>query len=140
MQNYKIIKIYGEGYERWVKVKEVNKLIEYYVHFIEYDEYLNESDFSKKRKIGDILKGIIKIDLVSNYTIVSKEKTGFFQLIKNSSNITAIAKVKKIESKDSLICYIETLSEEIVVEFEKDIKVNENVVIEITGSLEIEIE
>lgn len=140
MNSFRIEEIYGSGYERWAKVTACSLNVENLVHFLEYDEYLENGDITHKRKKGDIINGTIKIDLVTQYKIIDNAKSGFVQSINKSSSITAIGKIKEIEDSDTLICSINKLGEDIIVEFENDIdiKVGEN--IEIYGSLELDIE
>ncbi|ARC83448.1 hypothetical protein U732_2369 [Clostridium argentinense CDC 2741] len=140
MESFEIEEIYGYGYERWARVKIDSSRTVGYVHFIEYDECLENDGASIKRKKGDILKGNIKIDLVTEYKVVDDDKAGFIQLIKNSSSIIAIGLVKEIEDSDVIICSIKDLGHDIVVEFENDIEIDVNTNIEVKGSLELEIE
>lgn len=51
MNKYRIEEIYGDGYERWAKVKRDDNR-EVYIYFIEYDEYLLNNDNYVKRKKG----------------------------------------------------------------------------------------
>ena len=122
MYSFEIEEIYGDGYERWAKVKNYVSEEMSYVHFIEYDEYLENDRTSIKRKKGDILNGNLKIDLVTQYKVVSDDKVGFIQPINKSSNIIAIGIVKEIEDSDIIICSIRGLGDDIVVEFENDIE------------------
>lgn len=140
MNSFRLEEIHGNGYERWAKVTACSSNVENLVHFLEYDEYLENGDTTSKRRKGDIINGTLKIDLVTKYKLVDDIKSGFVQSIDNYSNISAIGKVKEIEDSDILICSINNLGEDIIVEFENDIniKVGEN--IEINGSLELEIE
>ena len=94
MNKYRIEEIYGDGYERWAKVKRDDNR-EVYIYFIEYDEYLLNNDNSVKRKKGDIIIGNLKIALVTEYKIISNKESGYIQNIDKSSNITARARVKK---------------------------------------------
>ncbi|AGX44479.1 hypothetical protein [Clostridium saccharobutylicum] len=140
MNSFKLEEIYGDGYERWAKVTECSSNIENLVHFLEYDEYLENGNNTGKRRKGDIINGNIKIDLVTKYKLIDNAKSGFVQSIDNSSNITAIGKVKEIEDSDTLICSINNLGENIMVEFENDIDIKVGETLEISGSLELEIE
>ena len=63
MMKLKIKNIYADGYERFVSVETFDKK-NITVHFIEYNEYLNQKEKSKLKKIGDVLNGNIRIDLV----------------------------------------------------------------------------
>ena len=140
MKSYEIEEIYGDGYERWAKIKIDNYIEEVCVHFIEYDEYIENTNVSLKRKKGDTINGILKICLVTEFKVIDEDKEGFNQYINNSSNITAIATVKEIEDSDIIVCTIKNLDDDIVVEFEDDVEIEVNTLIEVKGSLELEIE
>lgn len=140
MNNYEIEEIYGEGYERWAKVKMDSTLEGVYVHFIEYDEYLENTNVPIKRKKNDTVKGILKIGLVKEFKVIDEHRKGYIQSIKNSSNITAIATVKEICDSTTIVCGIEYLGDDIVVEFEDDVDIEVNTKIELNGSLELDIE
>lgn len=73
MDNYKIAWIKGNGYERFASVISQNTQNQICVHFIEYDEYLENGEKVKKRNEGDYIKGNLKIDLVDKVE-VSKKK------------------------------------------------------------------
>jgi hypothetical protein len=140
MKSYTIEEIYGDGYERWARIKLESSNERVYVHFIEYDEYLENTSIPVKRKKDDILNGNIKIDLVTEFRVVNDGRAGFSQSINNSSDITAIGKVKEIEDSNIIICSITGLGDEIIVEFENEIVTEVNTTIEVNGSLELEIE
>ena len=90
MKSFKIKELYGDGYERWSKVEgSVSKEL-ICVHFIEYDEYLENSSDSKKRRKDDIINGKLKIELVTQYKFENSDKYGFVQPINKSSHIIAI--------------------------------------------------
>lgn len=140
MRRYVIEEIYGDGYERWAKIKMDNSLGGVYVHFIEYDEYLENTNIPIERKKGDIINGILKIDLVTEFKIVDEDRKGYNQSINKSSNITAIATVKKVDDSDIIVCRIEELGDDIIVKFEEDVEIEVNSTIEVNGSLELDFE
>lgn len=140
MRSYVIEEIYGDGYERWAKIKMDNSLGGVYVHFIEYDEYLENTNIPIERKKGDIINGILKIDLVTEFKIVDEDRKGYNQSINKSSNITAIATVKKVDDSDIIVCRIEELGDDIIVKFEEDVEIEVNSTIEVNGSLELDFE
>ena len=49
MKSYEIEEIYGDGYERWARIKLESSNERVYVHFIEYDEYLDIIDSLLKK-------------------------------------------------------------------------------------------
>ena len=140
MRSYVIEEIYGDGYERWAKIKMDNSLGGVYVHFIEYDEYLENTNIPIKRKKGDIINGILKIDLVTEFKIVDEDRKGYNQSINKSSNITAIATVKKVDDSDIIVCRIEELGDDIIVKFEEDVERAVTSTIEVNGSIELDFE
>ena len=140
MKSYYIEEIYGDGYERWAKIKMDNSFERVYVHFIEYDEYLENTNVPIKRKKGDIINGILKIGLVTKCKVIDEDRKGYNQCIHNSSHITAIATVKEVYDSDIMVCRIEGLGDAVIVEFENDVNVEVNTKIEVNGSLELEIE
>ncbi len=140
MKSYEIEEIYGDGYERWARIKVNSSLEGVYVHFIEYDEYLENTNIPIKRKKGDTINGSLKIDLVTEFKVIDEYRNGFIQSINNSSNITAIATVKKIDDSDIIVCRIKDLGDDIVVEFEDDVEIEVDTTIEVNGSFELEIE
>lgn len=139
MKSYEIEEIYGDGYERWAKIKMNRSLEGVYVHFIEYDEYLENTNVPIKRKKGDTVNGILKIGLVTEFKVIDENRKGYNQCINNSSNITAIATVKERDDSDIIVCRIEDLGDDIVVEFEDDVEIEVDTTIEVNGSLELEI-
>ena len=140
MKSYEIEEIYGEGYERWAKIKMDSNLEGVYAHFIECDEYLENTNIPIKRKKSDTVNSILKIGLVTEFKVIDEHRKGYNQSIKNSSNITAIATVKEIYDSDTIVCRIENLGDNIVVEFEDDVEIEVDTTIELNGSLELDIE
>ena len=140
MNSFRIEEIHADGYERWAKVKVCSSNVVNLVHFIEYDEYIENGATTNKRRKDDIINGTMRIDLVTKYKIVDDNKSGFVQSIDNSSNISAIGRVREIEDSDTLICSINNLGEDIIVEFENDIDIKVGETLEINGSLELDIE
>lgn len=77
MSSFRIEEIYGDGYERWIKVIACSLNIENLVYFLEYDEYLENGNNISKRRKGDIINGNIKIDLIIKYKLIDNDKSGF---------------------------------------------------------------
>lgn len=139
INSFEIKKICAAGYERWVKVNRYSSNIMYWVHFIEYDEYLEDKAVTNKINIGDTIKGSIIIDLVTKYEILKGDSIcGFVQSIDKSSSITAIGIVKNIEDSYTIVCSIDNLGEDTIIEFEDSINVKIGEIIEVEGSLELE--
>ena len=49
MKKYIINEIYSNGYERFAMIEEVGKDVKMKVHFLEYDEYLENSEEAKEK-------------------------------------------------------------------------------------------
>ena len=57
MKKYIINEIHSDGYERFATIEEIGQGVKINVHFLEYDEYLENGEESRKKKKGDILEG-----------------------------------------------------------------------------------
>ena len=112
-----------------------NKII---VHFIEYDEYIDDGKKSELRFVGNIIKGKIRIDLVTGSYIKNSELM-FKQPYRHSSHIIATVEVKKIVDEFSLYAKTNICDEEILIEFESKVKYGINDRIYVVGSLEFDI-
>ena len=135
--NLKIINICTFGYDRFVdaEMEDKNKII---VHFTEYDEYIDDGKNSELRFVGNIIKGKIRIDLVTGSYIKNSELM-FKQPYRHSSHIIATVEVKKIVDEFSLYAKTNICDEEILIEFESKVKYSINDRINVFGSLEFDI-
>ena len=70
--NLKIINICTFGYDRFVdaEMEDKNKII---VHFTEHDEYIDNDKKSELKFVGSIIKGKIRIDLVTGSYVKNGE-------------------------------------------------------------------
>ncbi|MCI8668502.1 MAG: hypothetical protein HFI34_03085 [Lachnospiraceae bacterium] len=128
--------IYADGYERFAEVETYDKK-NITVHFIEYNEYLNQKNKSELKKIGDVLDGNIRIDLVSNsYKI--KDELMFSQSIENSSHIVAVIEVEEVVDDYSIHAKTSICDERILVEFENKMFYHCGDRVYVEGSLEID--
>lgn len=136
MKKYVIDEIYSDGYERFVMVEDLEKNVKLNVHFLEYDEYLENGEKSRKKKKGDILEGNISIDLVSFSQKVDKDLTHRQEIYK-SSHIEAIIEVAQIIDEYSIYAFSSIFDGNILIEFEKAVSyiVGERVLV--IGSLEL---
>ena len=136
MKKYVINAISTDGYERFAVIKSSGHNVELNVHFLEYDEFLDNNEESIKKKNGDILEGDLSIELVSTHRKVEDE-LGFCQNIPKSSHIEAVVEVVKVVDEYSLYAHSSILEDSILIEFEceVDYKVGERVFV--IGSLEI---
>lgn len=136
MNEYEIKEIYVDGYERIAKLKKMDSGEDLIVHFLEYDEYLDNRKESEKKKIGDIIEGDISIDLV---TVNRKIDLGVMhkQVIENSSHIEAVVEVSRIVDNYSAYVFSSISNDEVLVEFESEVDYKEGDRVFIEGSLEI---
>ena len=136
MKKYIINEIYSNGYERFAMIEEVGKDVKMKVHFLEYDEYLENSEESKKKKKGDILEGDIAIELVTFSQKVDEELT-HHQAIQKSPHIEAIIEVTQIIDEYSVYALSSILDDKVLIGFENAVsyKVGERVLV--VGSLEL---
>lgn len=138
-ENFKVKEIYSEGYERWIKAWSNRYKTIYWLHFIEFDEYIQNPEVTNLLSIGDTVTGALKIGLVTEYKVLKGiPKVGFIQSIEKSSSIKAFGMVKQIEDDATVICSIDKLGEYIMIEFEKNINLRIGELIEVNGSLELE--
>lgn len=136
MKRYIINEIYSDGYERFAMIEEVGKDVKINVHFLEYDEYLENSEESQKKKKGDILEGDISIKLVAFSQKVDKDLI-HHQEIQKSPHIEAIIEVVQIIDEYSVYALSSILDDNVLIEFENAVsyKVGERVLV--IGSLEL---
>lgn len=135
--NLKIINICTFGYDRFVyaEMEDKSKII---VHFTEYNEYIDDGKKSELRFVGNIIKGKLRIDLVTASYIKNGELM-FEQPHRYSSHIIATVEVKKNVDEFSLYAKTNICDEEILIEFESKVKYGINDRIYVTGSLEFDI-
>lgn len=136
MKKYIINEIYSDGYERFAMVEEVGKDVKITVHFLEYDEYLENSEESQKKKKGDILEGDISIELVTFSQRVDEDLI-HHQEIQKSPHIEAIIEVAQIIDEYSVYALSSILDDKVLIELENAVsyKVGERVLV--IGSLEL---
>ena len=105
---------------------------------MEYNEYIDDGKKSELRFVGNIIKGKIRIDLVTGSYIKNSELM-FKQPYRHSSHIIATVEVKRIVDEFSLYAKTSICDEEILVEFESKVKYGINDRIYVVGSLEFDI-
>ena len=105
---------------------------------MEYNEYIDDGKKSELRFVGNIIKGKIRIDLVTGSYIKNSELM-FKQPYRHSSHIIATVEVKKIVDEFSLYAKTNICDEEILIEFESKVKYGINDRINVFGSLEFDI-
>ena len=136
MKKYIINEIYSDGYERFAMIEEIGKDIKINVHFLEYDEYLENNEESQKKKKGNILEGDISIELVTFSQKVDKDLI-HHQEIQKSPHIEAIIEVAQIIDEYSVYARSSISGDNVLIEFENAVsyKVGERVLV--VGSLEL---
>ena len=136
MKKYIINMIYADGYDRCAIIEGIEHDVKLKVHFLEYDEYLENGEESEKKKKGDILEGDISIGLVTVSEKVDKELM-HYQEIRKSSHIEAIVEVAQIINEDSIYAFSSILNDNVLIEFESAVEYNVGDRIFIIGSLEM---
>ena len=140
MKNYVLKEIYiVDGYERHVAIEEINSGNRHIVHFLECDEYLEDNEQTKKRKIGDVLKGNIFIDLVCDEERTDR-KIMHWHPMPRSSDIEAVVEVFQVIDDYSIYAFSSISDEKILVEFEHKVSYQKGDIIFVGGSLELEME
>lgn len=139
-RKFLINEIKGDGYDRVAYLEEQESILKLWVHFIQFDEYVESFQGMTQNVKGDIIGGELKIDLVVKYEKNSSNKElGFDQPIVGSSHIFANGIVTQIEDECMIRCNINGLSTDIAIKFENDTAINIGDRIQLGGSLELEI-
>lgn len=136
MNRYIIKEIYADEYDRIAIFESLDTGDNLLVHFLEYDEYLENGKESQKKKVGDVIEGELFIDFVTVRKKIDKEMM-HKQTIEKSSHVEAIVEVSHIVDSYSLYAFSTLQDHEILIEFEEimNYKVGNRIYIE--GSLEI---
>lgn len=136
MRKYVINEISTDGYERFAVIQVNGQDVKLNVHFLEYDEFLENSEESSKKKKGDILEGDLSIELVSSSKKIDEELR-YYQKIKKSSHIEAVVEVAQVIDEYSLYALSSIMEDRILIEFESAIDYQKGDRILIIGSLEM---
>ena len=136
MKKYIINEIYSDGYERFAMIEEIGKDVKINVHFLEYDEYLENSEESQKKKKGDILEGDISIELVTFSQKADKDLI-HHQEIQKSPYVEAIIKVVQIIDEYSLYALSSISGNNVLIEFENAVSYKAGERVLVVGSLEL---
>lgn len=136
MRKYVINEISSDGYERFAVIQVSGQDVKLNVHFLEYDEFLENSEESSKKKKGDILEGDLSIELVSSSKKIDEELR-YYQKIQKSSHIEAVVEVAQVIDEYSLYAFSSILEDRILIEFESAIDYQKGDRILIIGSLEM---
>ena len=138
MDKFVLKEIYTDGYERYALVRISEQERKMCVHFLEYDEFLENNKETSKRKIGDFLEGELSISLVSASKKVYEE-FDYCQKIPKSSHIEAVVEVVKVVDEYSLKVCSSILPGNIMIEFETSVDYKTGDRIWVSGSLELSI-
>ena len=136
MKKYMINEIHSDGYERFATIEEIGQGVKINVHFLEYDEYLENSEESRKKKKGDILEGDISIEQVT-FSQKVDEELGHHQRIQKSPHIEAIIEVAQIIDEYSIYAFASLLDENVLIEFENAVNYKVGERISVIGSLDL---
>lgn len=136
MKKYIIKEIYADGYERFAVITGINSDNQFTVHFMEYDEYIENGRVPRKRKAGDALQGELFIDLVTIDKKMDKELL-HRQAIQNSSHIEAVVQVDQVKDDFCLYAFSSIIDDKILVEFEHEVDCRPGDRVYIEGSLEM---
>ncbi|KWX73230.1 hypothetical protein [Paenibacillus jilunlii] len=137
-----IEKIIIDGYERLIYKSVTNRQKELWCHLIQHEEYLEEGDHSKFLHEGQTITLKFGIDLVNDYSVIPRQlklSEELLQPISESSYIIAVATVLEKEDDYTLICDIEGLGRNILVEFEEKVRVEIGGGLRLKGNLKAEL-
>lgn len=139
-ENFVLTGIYKvDGHERFAGIKRMDAHSEQFtVHFLEYDEYLEDSTVSRKRREGDVLEGRLLIELVTGERKTEGELM-HRQPIQLSPHIEAVVKVCQVVDNYSVLAMSTVAEEQILVEFEHIVDYKSGDRIYLEGSLELKI-
>lgn len=134
---FSILNIWTDGYERVAHIRIVNSIKEFFVSFVEHNEY-TETGKSTKRMIGDRIKGNLKIELVMDFRN-SNEELSYCQSISKSPHIEAVVDVINVIDNFSINAYLSDYEIPVIIEFERQIPKQLNGKVELCGELRIDI-
>ena len=138
MEKYVINEIYAGGYERIAIITSLDCTTNYTVHFLEYDEYIENIAGLQKRKAGDLLEGEISVELVSVAEKVDNE-IRHKQTIPKSPHIEAVVQICQVIDAYSVYVNSSISAGKILVDFEHAVDYQEGDIIFIKGSLEMNV-
>ena len=134
---FSILNIWADGYERIAHIRIVNSTKEFFVSFVEHDEYI-ETGKSTKRMIGDIIRGNLKIEFVMDFG-ESNEELSYCQSISSSPHIEAVVDLMNVIDSFSIKAHLSDYDTPVIVEFEKQIPTELPTKIALCGELRIDI-
>lgn len=138
----RIEKIISDGYERLIYLDVCTRQKKLWVHLIQYEEYLDAGEQSKFLSEGQDVSLEVGIELVNDYSVVNNLSTAnnkLLQPINDSSHVIAVATVMEVKDDYTIICCIEDLGSNILVEFEEKVVVETGEALRIKGNLKAEL-
>lgn len=137
----RIENIISDGYERLIYFDVCTRPQKLWVHLIQHEDYLEVGEQSKFLSVGQNVSLEVGIEWVNDYSVVNISSTvinKLLQPIDESSHVIAVATVMEIEDDYTIICSIEDLGSNILVEFEEKVAVGKRETLTIKGNLKAE--
>ncbi|WHX49677.1 hypothetical protein QNH46_03040 [Paenibacillus woosongensis] len=138
-----IEKIIIDGYERLIYLNVITRQKKLWCHLIQHNEYLEKGGQSQFLHVNQNITLNIGIDLVNDYSVITKQPElikGVLQPISESSHIIAVATVMEKEDDYTLICDIQDLGSNVLVEFEEKISIEIGASLRLKGNLKAELD
>lgn len=114
---FSILDIWADGYERIAHIRSINSGSEFFVSFIEHDEYI-DSGKSSKRAAGTEIEGNLQIEFVNDFSS-SDERPFYCQNTPQSPSIHAVVDVIEVIDDFSIKANLSGYAIPITVEFER---------------------
>ena len=134
---FSILDIWADGYERIAHIRLINSESEFFVSFIEHDEYI-DSGKSIKRAAGTQIEGNLQIEYVNDFSS-SNENLFYCQATPQSPSIQAVIDVIEVIDDFSIRANLSGYAVPVTVEFERRIPESLSGRILIYGELRIDI-
>ncbi len=134
--SFTVLNIRADGYERTAHIIS-DSAKEFFVSFIAHEEY-SETGRSTKIKIGDQIKGTLKIEFVMDFR-VSNENLSYRQNIPNSPHIEAVVDVINVIDNFRISAYLRDYDIPVIIEFDRQIPEQLHGRIALCGELRIDI-
>ncbi|WP_342575166.1 hypothetical protein [Paenibacillus sp. FSL M8-0142] len=133
-----IEKIIADGYERLIYLSLTARQEKLWCHLIQYDEYLGKGEQSQFLHVNQTITLKVRIEWVNEYSIITKQQgltEELLQSINESSHTIAVATIMEKEDDYTLICDIQGLVRNVLVEFEEKVSVEIGASLRIKGNL-----
>jgi|GEM_PF-1402681 len=133
-----IEKIIADGYERLIYLSLTTRQEKLWCHLIQHDEYLGKGEQSQFLHLNQVVTLKVEIEWVNDYSIITKQQgltEELLQPISESSYIIAVATIMEKEDDYTLICEIQGMGRNVLVEFEEKVSVGIGACLRIKGNL-----